>query len=213
MRFLVYALLIMLAIPTWSQSSFESGFLPKVILSKKYSQRLTWVNSIESRTDVYGRGWTFNHNLVDISSILSVKTDPYQTFNLGYILRLRGGEIIHRSFQHYNIIQNLESGRLGHRFALEQFFDPSLPFYLRGRYQLQWQRPLNGQRVDLNEFYLKLGNEYLWNFRNQELELRLTPYLGYQLSANDRIEFGLDYRTVKFEENNLWIRTTWYISL
>ena len=43
--------------------------------------------------------------------------------------------------------------------------------------------------------------------------VRFTPYLGYQLNNKDRIEFGLDYRTVKFNDSNLWSRTTWYISI
>ena len=40
---------------------------------------------------------------------------------------------------------------------------------------------------------------------------------GYQVSKKDRIEFGLDYRLGEFIKNNtqndLWFRTTWYISL
>lgn len=72
---------------------------------------------------------------------------------------------------------------------------------------------MNGDRIDIREFYFKLGNEYLWDFRSNKLEIRLTPYLGYQVSQKDRIEFGLDYRTVKLNDNNLWFRTTWYISI
>ena len=67
----------------------------------------------------------------------------------------------------------------------------------------------------MKEFYLKLGNELLYDFT--DLEIRITPYLGYQISKKDRIEFGLDYRLREFIKNNtqndLWFRTTWYISL
>jgi hypothetical protein len=195
------------------QSSFEGGFLPKVIFSKKYNDNMKWINSIESRTDVFSDTFKIQHNLIDLSSILSVKTDLYQAFNIGYILRILNNTIIHRTFQHYNIINDFETSQLAHRFAFEQFFEPKIPIYLRGRYPLNYQKPLNGDRIDIREFYIKLGNEYLWNFRSNELEVRFTPYFGYQLSKKDRIEFGFDYRTVKLNDNNLWFRTTWYISI
>lgn len=213
MRGLLVIFILFMSLSTSGQSSFESGLLPKVILSKKYSNNIKWVNSIESRTDVFSDGLKIRHNLIDLSSILSVKTDLYQAFNIGYILRIRNNAIIHRTFQHYNIINDFESSQLAHRFAFEQFFEPNIPVYFRGRYRLNYQKPLNGDRIDIREFYIKLGNEYLWNFRSNELEVRFTPYLGYQVSQKDRIEFGFDYRTVKFKDNNLWFRTTWYISI
>ena len=213
MRGLIVIFILFMSLSLSGQSSFESGFLPKVILSKKYRDNIRWINSIESRTDVFSDVLKIQHNLIDLSSILSIKTDLYQTFNFGYILRIRNNTIIHRTFQHYNIINDFESSQLAHRFAFEQFFEPNIPIYFRGRYRLNYQKPLNGDRIDIREFYIKLGNEYLWNFRSKELEVRLTPYFGYQLSQKDRIEFGFDYRTVKLNDNNLWFRTTWYISI
>ena len=70
------------------QSSFEGGFLPKVIFSKKYNDDMKWINSIESRKDVFSDTFKIQHNLIDLSSILSVKTDLYHAFNIGYILRI-----------------------------------------------------------------------------------------------------------------------------
>lgn len=199
----------------FSQSNFDSGFLPKVILSQKLSDKIKWVNSIENRNIIYDDSFQFKHNLVDLSSILSMKTGLNQSFNFGYILRFRGSETIHRTFQHYNLVNQLSSSKLGHRFAVEQFYQTKKQTTFRTRYRLTYEKPLNGEKVDVKEFYLKYGNEYLYDFEN--LELRVTPYLGYRISKNDKLEFGLDYRMGDvintMSTHNLWFRTTWYISL
>lgn len=200
---------------TFSQTNFDAGFLPKVILSKKVSEKTKWVNSIENRNIIYDDVAKFTFNLVDISSIVSVKTGLNQSFNFGYILRFRNNETIHRTFQHYNFVNQFSSLKLGHRIAFEQFYQTKKETTFRTRYRITLEKPLNGEKVDVKEFYLKLGNEYLYDFTN--LEIRVTPYLGYQVTKKDKLEFGLDYRLGNVinnqSEHDLWFRTTWYISL
>ena len=202
-------------VTTAAQTNFTTGFLPKIVVSLKTSDKTKWVNSIESRNRIYDDFYQFSHSLVDVSSIFSVKTDLNQSFNLGYIIRFRNAEIIHRTFQHYNIIHALTSSKLAQRFAFEQFYQTNKKTTYRTRYRFSFEKPLNGDRLDINEFYVKLGNEYLYNFTN--LEVRFTPYLGYQISKKDKIEFGFDYRLNNFiakqANNNLWFRATWYVSL
>ncbi|PQJ77419.1 DUF2490 domain-containing protein [Polaribacter glomeratus] len=199
------------------QSNFDAGFLPKIVLSNKVSDKINWVNSIESRAIVYDDNYQFSHNLVDVSSILSLKTNLNQSFNFGYIIRFRNEEIIHRTFQHYNFVYQFSSLKIGHRFAFEQFYQPKKQTTFRTRYRVSLEKPLNGERVDVKEFYIKLGNEYLYDFKTNDLEIRVTPNLGFKASKRDKIEFGLDYRLGRFIENatknNLWFRTTWYISI
>ncbi|PQJ80756.1 DUF2490 domain-containing protein [Polaribacter porphyrae] len=199
----------------FSQKNFDAGFLPKVVLSKKLSNQIKWVNSLESRTIFYDEEYQFTHSLVDISSILSFKTDLNQSFNFGYILRFRNEETIHRTFQHYNFVNQFSSLKMGQRFAFEQFYQSNKQTTFRTRYRVSFEKPLNGEKTDVKEFYIKLGNEYLYDF--EDLEIRLTPYLGYRASKKDRIEFGLDYRignTINNPiENDIWFRVTWYISL
>ena len=76
---------------------------------------------------------------------------------------------------------------------------------------------MNGEKVDVNEWYLKVSNEYLYQFNESDFEARISPYLGYQLSKKDKIEIGLDYRLgnvfESVKKNALWFRTTWYISI
>lgn len=202
---------------TKSQSNFDAGLLPKIVLSKKIDDKLKWVHSIESRAVVYDDELQLSHNLVDASSILSLKTSLNQSFNFGYILRFRDSDIIHRTFQHYNFVNQLTAIKVGHRFAFEQFYQSKKQTTFRTRYRVSAEKALNGEKVDVKEFYLKLGNEYLYDFEEKDLEIRLTPYLGYKASEKDRIEFGLDYRLGGFinniTENNLWFRVTWYYEL
>lgn len=212
MRIVVSFIFVLLLGTVSGQSQNDYGLLPKVILSKKYGDRFRWINSAESRTDINYEA-NLNNNLLDLSSIVSFRADVHHTINFGYIVRFEGGEVIHRTFQHFNYLQEFSASQLSHRFAFEQFFEPNNSVFFRGRYRAIYQKPLNGERIDVKEFYVKLGNEYLWNFEEKELEIRFTPYLGYQVSAKDRIEFGIDYRTLSFDQNNFWFRTTWYISI
>ena len=213
----ILSLLIFMVLSSYtvlSQNNFDAGFLPKVVLSKKLSNKTKWINSLEQITIFYDEDYQFTHSLVDVSTIYSLKTSSNQSFNFGYILRFRNSETIHRTFQHYNFINRFSSLKIGYRFAFEQFYQPKKQTTFRTRYRVSAEKPLNGERLDVKEFYIKFANEYLYDF--SDLEIRLTPYLGYQASKKDKIEFGLDYRVSDFisnrTQNTLWFRTTWYIS-
>ncbi|AUC14007.1 hypothetical protein BTO06_02025 [Tenacibaculum sp. SZ-18] len=213
--FIIILLLIVLSLK--AQSTFSFGWLPKVTFSNRISSSIKWVNSIEAREDLYKDTFMFSHHLVDVSSIISIKTNVYQSFNLGYIIRIEGDEIIHRLLQHFNMVQNLDGLKIGHRLGMEQFFQNTVKPQYRTRYRATFEKPLKGLKVDVKEWYLKISNEYLYQFNEKDLEARISPYLGYKLSKRDKIEIGLDYRLGSLLElekkNNLWFRTTWYISI
>ena len=208
---------LFLGVSLFGQSDFSFGLLPKIVLSKKLSDRTKWINSLESRSIIYDKKHQFSHSLVDVSSILSYKINTNQSVNLGYIIRFEDSEIIHRIFQHYNLLSSFSSIKLGHRFAFEQFYQTNKQTTFRTRYRASLEKPLEGQRVDVKEFYLKFGNEYLYDFDEDDLEMRFTPYLGFQATKKDKVEIGFDYRLSNFinnkTENQLWLRATWYISL
>lgn len=202
---------------TFAQSNTTVGWLPKVNVSTKLLKKTKWVNSIEAREVLYKDTFQFTHNLVDISSIFSVKTDLNQSLNVGYILRFNEGSTIHRFVQHYNIVQHFTSSKLGHRLGFEQFYQSETKPQYRTRYRATFQKALNGEKVDVKEWYIKISNEYLYQFNKEDFEVRISPYLGYQLSEKDKLEFGIDYRLGKLlddvNKNSFWIRTTWYISI
>lgn len=200
-----------------SQKTFNLGWLPKVNLSYKLNEKTKWVNSIETREVVYEEAFRFIHNLVDISTIFSIKTNMHQSLNLGYILRIEEEELTHRLFQQYNLVQSFVGLKLGHRIGVEEHFPEKSSVFYRARYRITAQKSLAGEKVDVKEFYLKLGNEYVYNLTSEDLEIRFSPYLGYKVSAKDKVEVGFDLRSSNFidavDKHRLWFRTTWYISL
>ncbi|OSY87543.1 hypothetical protein WH52_10570 [Tenacibaculum holothuriorum] len=208
-------LLLFVSLVSHAQSNFTGGFLPKINLSTKLSAKTKWVNSIEAREVIYKDNFQFTHNLVDVSTIFSVKTDLNQSINLGYIIRFKEGETIHRFLQHFNVVQQLNGIKLAHRLGMEQFYQSKVSPQYRTRYRATLQKPLSGEKVDDNEWYFKLSNEYLYQFNQEDFEVRLSPYLGYQLSKKEKVELGLDYRLGKLldtpKKNSLWFRATWYI--
>ncbi len=211
--------LFLLCIPyiVFSQSDVQIGLLPKINISSKINPKLKWVNSFEARETIYDKGFLLKHSLIDISTALGYKTNLNQSATLGYIFRFEKDKIIHRTFQHYNFIQKVNTLKLGHRIGFEQHFPEKETTFFRLRYRITAQKPLNGERVDKKEFYLKIGNEYVWNISSENLEVRFSPYLGYKIDTNNKLEIGTEYRVNNFIEalnkHRFWFRTTWYINL
>lgn len=200
-----------------AQSNFTFGWLPKINISAKTSEKTKWVNSIEAREEIYNQEFNFLHKLIDVTSVFSIKINTNQSLNLGYVVRFSKAKTIHRLLQHYNFIVQLDNFKLANRLGFEQFFSSKSKTQYRVRYRATFQKPLSGQRIDAKEFYIKFANEYLYQLTKKDLEIRLAPYIGYQLSKKEKLEFGFDYRLGKLRESNqkqgLWFRTTWYILL
>lgn len=217
MRVGIVCFFLLLGMVSYGQSDVSVGWLPKINLSSKLGATTKWVNSIETRELVYKDRIRFLHKLVDVSSLISIKTDINQSLNLGYILRIEDRELVHRLFQQYNIVHNIASFKLGHRIGVEEHFpEKSKPFY-RGRYRVSVQKALQGTKLDVHEFYIKFGHECVYHFNDKSLEIRFSPYVGYQASKKDKVEVGVEYRAndllADFNTHRFWFRTTWYISL
>ena len=162
----------------------------------------------------------YNYLLTDIVGLVSIKTGLTSKANVAYTLRLSKGKTpIHRTTQQFNIIQSLNNSRIGHRVAADQTFVKNSPLTFRLRYKVVFEKPLSGTKIDPKEFYLKLGNEYLWinQAYENDLEIRILPFLGYELNLKNRLEFGPDYRigdvVKKGLEQTLWMSIAWYCSI
>ncbi|NND34015.1 MAG: DUF2490 domain-containing protein [Saprospiraceae bacterium] len=147
------------------------------------------------------------------------KKDSYKS-NLGdgFLIRLREGKLINRIVQQFIITKKYPGLLLSHRFAFDQTFSRDTSTEFRLRYRLSSEIPLNGQSVDAREFYIKLSNEYLNSFQrdNYDLEIRLSPFLGYELKDSQKLELGLDFRINSFlngsPASRFWIGFNWYQS-
>lgn len=203
-----------------AQSSFTNGLLPKIIFSNQLSDHIKLINSIESRQllwdDMLDDKFSYDYVLTDLTTIVSHKIGTSQSFNLGYLFRIKGDEIVHRSIQQFTIVKNLDALRLGHRFVTDQTFSNHESPSFRLRYRITLEKPLNGERIDPNEFYLKFNNEYLGSYQSSktDLEIRIIPFIGYELNAKNKLELGIDYRLSEFfdsnSQNRLWLSMNWY---
>lgn len=116
-------------------------------------------------------------------------------------------------------MQKLSGFRLAHRFLFDQTFSASEEPEFRLRYRITSELPLNGESVDPGEYYLKINNEYINSLQAMEydLEIRLIPLIGYDISERFKIETGLDYRVNSFLTNNTrhsyWMTLNFFIEI
>lgn len=207
----------------YAQSSFSSGILPRIRVSTKITDQIKWINGIESRqlliNDSKDDSFGYDYILTDISSLLSFKVGAHGVLNGGYLLRIENDEIIHRVIQQYNLVHNYNVLRIGHRFATDQTYGNSASPEFRARYRITIEKALAGNNVDPGEFYVKLSNEYIFSYQNEksDLEMRILPFLGYELNPKNKIEIGLDYRQDRLlksgAENDLWLSINWFYTI
>ncbi|MHA7057661.1 DUF2490 domain-containing protein [Aquimarina sp. M1] len=198
-----------------AQTSFTSGLLPKIVLSNKLSNNIKLINSIESRQQLWnvepGYDFSYEYLLTDLTTILSYKLSSDKVFNVGYLLRVKKDELIHRSIFQYSIARQLEAVRAAHRFVTDQTFSTVESTEFRLRYRFTIELPFNGYRVDPGEFYLKFNNEYVGSYQstNTNLEIRIIPFIGYEFTKKNKIEIGPDYRISQLfgpeTKNRLWL--------
>lgn len=135
------------------------------------------------------------------------------------MLRVEADELFHRFTQQFIMVQRLSGFRLAHRFLSDQTISDAERPEFRLRYRISSEIPLNGQSVDPQEFYLKVNNEYVNSLQDAayDLEVRLIPLLGYDISEHFKIETGLDYRVSSFlndaGRHSFWMSLNIFIEL
>tara|TARA_R110002111_G_scaffold188780_1_gene254190 strand:+ start:281 stop:883 length:603 start_codon:yes stop_codon:yes gene_type:complete len=170
---------------------------------------------------LFNQSESFNYNYIhtDLRAIISLKGSLNNSIGGGYLIRLKDNSNMHRFIQQIIFRTEYNSFRLSHRFRSDQSFDKYDTPEFRFRYRISFELPLNGKTLNLEEFYLKLNNEYLNNFKNgYDLELRIIPLIGYTFFEKQRLEFGLDYRVDSFiktnkPSNRFWISINYFFVL
>jgi hypothetical protein len=209
----------------WAQSRYEFGLLPGINLNSRLKKDWQLNSKLESRQILRSGKFSgisqtkYIYQLTDLSFIAANKIGLNSRLAMGYLVRLEEGEWFHRIIQQYTIIQMLSGYRLAHRISLDQTLGKSESPEFRARYRLTSEIPLNGKSVDPKEFYLKINGELLNSLqsRSYDLEIRIVPILGFDITDRNRIETGLDYRISSFfslqNEHNFWVSLNWFIEL
>lgn len=209
-----------------AQSTYRAGYLPSFNLNQKISGNWALNYKIEGRA-LASQGvleapnpYQFDYSLTDISIVGSRKIGLNNKLAAGYLLRASEGAPRHRTIQQYTIIKRYTGWRLAHRIASDQTFGAGEATAVRLRYRLSTDLPLNGQSVDEREFYFKINHEYLAEFeeQDQDLEIRLIPYLGYLINEKNKVELGLDYRLDRIllaspNRHTLWMAINWFVTI
>lgn len=207
-----------------AQQRYRVGLMPQVNLNIRLNKGWKFNGKIESRyilqTGTFGKAPTFKnqYSLTDIAGLLSRKAGANSSIAGGYQARIQEGQLIHRLVQQYSLVRRYTAFRLGHRFAMDQTFDPQDSPTFRLRYRISAEFPLNGQSVDPGEAYFKIGNEYLNALDGGEydLEIRAVPAWGLAISDHNKLEIRVDYRLDAFVQGNTrhsgWGQVAWYLS-
>ncbi|MCR9174084.1 MAG: DUF2490 domain-containing protein [bacterium] len=215
-----------LGLAAFGQNLYQVGLMPSVNLNKKLDSKWEVNVKTEARQYFYQDAFNepskidFQYDLTDFSVIGSRKVGLGKKITGGYLLRVSDASPVHRFIQQFIVTQQLRSFRLSHRFATDQTLSFEEPTEYRLRYRIASEIPLNGQRADLKEFYVKVNNEYLGSMQQPDFywEVRLIPMLGYTAFEKHKIELGIDYRNRSFlnfvaNRQSYWARVNWYISL
>jgi len=224
--YLVFIILLMqFKCTVYAQSTFQLGALPSMNFNKKMKNDWSLNSKIESRL-LFHRGEingdvdkNFNYILTDFSLIGAKKIGLNSRISGGYLIRFGEGDLYHRFIPQYVIVQKLSVFRLAHRFLSDQTFSASEEPEFRLRYRITSELPLNGESVDHGEFYLKINNEYINSLqaRTYDLEIRLVPLLGYDITDRFKIETGVDYRVNSFLTNNTrhsyWMTLNFFVEI
>jgi len=200
--------------------------LPAINFNKGINELYSLNLKIESREQFWagaaGSDQPFDHEhlLTDFTLIGSRKVGLSEKVNFGYLFRLRDGEVVHRTIQQFTFISRLRAFNLGHRLVTDQTFAPGESTAFRLRYRLSAEFPLDGDKADPGEFYVKLNNELLqsWQQSNKPLlEYRFSPFLGYFLDQTHKLEIGLDYRNQSIllepTRHSYWLSINWFFRL
>ncbi len=197
--------------------------MPEINLTTTLNERLKWRASLESRFEVLEQGddfteWKFEAQLADFTNLILWKSGANTSLAGGYLLRINGEFAQHRTIQQFRLTTPLSGSRLGHRLASDQTYSKNQATRWRVRYRIIWEKPLNGQRVDAGEWYLKMANEYLYLVQDgsSDWEIRVSPVMGYEIARGKGIEIGFDARFKKLSttsDTEGWLTLTYFAPL
>lgn len=223
-QFIILCFCLALKSFAFAQVTYRIGSLPSVNLNNPIGSNRAINLKYESR-QVFWEGAAdelsedFKLERTDFSLMFSQKIMLNASLTGGYLIRFGDFKPVHRLIQQYIVVLSKNGYRLAHRFAADQTFSNLENPRFRLRYRISSEIPLNGRSLDPGEFYIKLSNEYLndWKANKYDLEIRVVPLVGRNFKHTNKFEAGVDYRLNSVISGNgnhqLWFNVSWYIKL
>ncbi len=212
-----YFSIILLSISSigFSQSN-QLGLLPSLNLRKNFPLNWSATIRVESRQSVFREELKHEYLLTDISLVATKRITPDITLGGGYLLRVDDDGIYHRTIQQLVFSRRFPEFRMAHRFMTDQTFGNDENTRYRFRYRMSAEIPLQGQTIDVKEFFLRANNEYnnLLHGGKYDLEVRFVALVGYSISPKNEVEMGVDYRVSGFvsgaARNRVWLNINFF---
>ncbi len=202
-----------------AQTSNQYGIIPSINLLKQFPKNWTTNFKVESRQSFYNQTLKYDYLLTEVSLVITKRIATNITVGTGYLIRAEGDELKNRAIQQISFGKKYPGFRIAHRIMTDQTFGRNNDTELRLRYRISSEIPLEGEAIDVKEFYLKINNEYLnsWQKNDYDLEIRCGALFGYSISSINDLEIGIDYRLDSFiignTRNRIWLNINFFHSL
>lgn len=225
MRTIPFLIILFLIVTQASFAQNRFGVMPQINVGFNLGEAWKVNSKFEVRQILYqnpydGTGGRAEFERSDLDVIISRNKGDLKGLGAGYLIRRNDsdGSFLHRFIQQYSFSRELTGLNLAHRFRTDQSFEENEGTQYRLRYRISLEKPLNGLKVDPEEFYLKLSNEYVGILKEQKgnMEIRGDASLGYNLSDRTQLESGFNYRAENLidstTEHLLWLTIGFYHS-
>lgn len=212
--------------------------MPNVNISFSLPKDWSYSLRIEGREvlfrGVYGEqfGAAPRHERIVVQQTVLHKVSPYASVGGVYTLQhvpaqSPAGSVdwSHRIGAQYVHVRKQGRVRVSHRAFVEHTFANArlLPaprrWDFRFRYRFLTELPLQGDAVDVGEWYLRQGIENIFTVAAQatvDNETRLLAFAGFQIGKQHKVEMGFDYRIsrlfVPARVHQGWLQISYFYS-
>jgi hypothetical protein len=182
---------------------FFTGIFPEVSLTKKLNDQYKLNFKIENQEVIFDNrdensaNPQFTHYRTDLMMFFDRSIRPGVSVALGVFHRFQDNEDANRIIQQLAILQRLRVLRINHRFRTDQTFTKNDDFEFRFRYRLSLEIPLEGAELDPGEYYMVVSEEPIFSVKGGQFEIenRTAVALGKLFTSQEKLEWGIDYRT------------------
>ena len=184
-----------------AQSSYQIGSISRLNLNTSLKKDWQFNFNGETRSLYFNQltktkaKFKYENQFNDVAVLGSKKIGLSNLISAGFQLRF-GDKIEKRFTQQFNIIKTYYNYNLAHRFTTDQTVISNESITHRLRYRLGFSKSLSGDYLNIKEFYFKFNNEYLNIFQSKDydLEVRITPAIGFNFTDKNKVELAAEYR-------------------
>lgn len=220
-------LVVLFALILWGnaclgqQNQFFGGLFPEAAITKRLKNQRQITFKVEHQDIFFDRedreeGKVFRHYRTDLMAFYGLKLNHSKSIAFGVFHRIQDGPNANRIIQQFAAVSRIRSTRLAHRFRTDQTFTKDEDVEVRLRYRIAAEFPLSGTTLEPQENYFVASNEPILSLQSGEFEIenRLVLTLGRLLTATQKLELSVDYRTDKYIQEGfrtrLWLKVGYF---